>query len=82
MTIIQKQDIGESFTVNRRQVAPGAKSAVDDCLVLHSYPTTGNLKRCTMMLVSITSGQSNLTTGRIAAANGRYNGIRQITVCG
>jgi len=32
--------------------------------------------------VTITSGQSNLTTGRIAAAQRRFNGIRQVApVC-
>ena len=31
---------------------------------------------------AITSGQSNLTTGRIAAAHGRFSGIRKVaTVC-
>jgi len=32
--------------------------------------------------IVITSGQSNLTTGRIAATHGRFNGIRQVApVC-
>jgi len=35
-----------------------------------------------IMMMIITSGQSNLTTGRIAAAHGRFNGIRQVApVC-
>ena len=35
-----------------------------------------------IIIIMITSGQSNLTTGRIAAARGRFSGIRQVTpVC-
>jgi len=35
-----------------------------------------------MIIIIITSGQSNLTTGRITAAHGRFNGIRQVAaVC-
>jgi len=35
-----------------------------------------------MMMMMIGSGQSNLTTGRIAAAHGRFSGIRQMApVC-
>jgi len=30
--------------------------------------------------LTITSGQINLTTGRIAAAHGRFNGIRQVAL--
>jgi len=35
-----------------------------------------------MQTINLTTGQSNLTTGRIAAAHGWFNGIRQVaTVC-
>jgi len=33
-----------------------------------------------MMIPIIISGQSNLTTGRIAAADGQFNGIRQVAL--
>jgi len=35
-----------------------------------------------IIIIIITSGQSDLTTGRIAAAHGQFNGIQQVApVC-
>ena len=35
------------------------------------------VNQCAVTVITITSGQSNLTKGRIAAAHGRLNRIRQ-----
>jgi len=38
------------------------------------------MKKLTLPQTVETSGQSNLTTGRIAAAHRRFSGIRQMTL--
>jgi len=66
----------------------GSRCITCPCLHITSLflSAAGPIVSCIIVQATLpsiyTSGQSNLTTGRIAAAHGRFNGIRQVApVC-
>ena len=62
----------------------GSRCITCPCLHITSLflSAAGPIVSCIIVQATLpsiyTSGQSNLTTGRIAAAHGRFNGIRQV----